>query len=190
MSNTIQLMNVRLSFPSIFKPRSFEEGGNPRYEATFLYNPDESSVKIDGIVHKGQSGLKAIQKSLMTEATNRWGAGKVPKALKLCLTNGDEKDYEGYAGKYAISSANSTRPSCVDRKRKQVIESDNIIYAGCYVNAVVSWWVQDNQYGKRVNCNLLGIQFYRDGDTFGSPHFDAENEFEDIDDDTDDGFFG
>jgi len=46
-------------------------------------------------------------------------------------------------------------------------ENDNRIYAGCYVNAIVVLWAQNNNYGKRINANLLGVQFVADGSPFG-----------------------
>jgi hypothetical protein len=54
----------------------------------------------------------------------------------------------------------------VDRDRSLITEDDNKLYAGCYVNAIIELWVQDNSYGKRVNANLLGVQFFKDGEPF------------------------
>lgn len=31
---------------------------------------------------------------------------------------------------------------------------------------MVEFWAQDNNYGKRVNATLLGVQFVRDGAAF------------------------
>jgi hypothetical protein len=32
---------------------------------------------------------------------------------------------------------------------------------------VVELWAQDNQYGKRINASLGGVQFAKDGESFG-----------------------
>jgi hypothetical protein len=53
-------------------------------------------------------------------------------------------------------------------------------YAGCYVNASVEVWVQDNQWGKRVNCTLRGVQFLRDGDAFGGGAPASADEFDTV----------
>jgi hypothetical protein len=52
------------------------------------------------------------------------------------------------------------------------------------VNAAVSLWVQNNQWGKRINCNLNAIQFVRDGDSFGAGATKADSVFDDISSET------
>jgi hypothetical protein len=61
-------------------------------------------------------------------------------------------------------------------------EDDNVVYAGCYVNAIITLWVQNNSYGKRVNAQLDGVQFAKDGEPFGAGGIDAD-EFDLLDDD-------
>ena len=34
------------------------------------------------------------------------------------------------------------------------------------MNAILDIWAQDNQYGKKVNAQLQGVQFFKDGDAF------------------------
>ena len=62
-------------------------------------------------------------------------------------------------------------------------EADGLVYSGCYVNARVELWVQDNANGKRINAKLLGIQFVRDGDAFGAGSAPAKpTDFSDLGD--------
>ena len=70
-------------------------------------------------------------------------------------------------GVFFFNASNTKRPTLVDRDRAPLIEDDGKPYAGCYVNAIVKPWAQDNQYGKRINFSLEGIQFVRDGEAFG-----------------------
>ena len=61
------------------------------------------------------------------------------------------------------------------------VEADGLPYSGCYVNASIELWAQDNNYGKRINASLRGVQFYRDGDAVaggGGPA--SEDEFDDL----------
>ena len=46
-------------------------------------------------------------------------------------------------------------------------ESNCPIYSGCYANIKVSFWFQSNNFGKRVNCQLVAIQFAKHGESFG-----------------------
>jgi len=41
-------------------------------------------------------------------------------------------------------------------------------------------WAQDNQFGKRVNAELLGVQFVRDGEPFGGGKPATPEDFEDL----------
>lgn len=75
----------------------------------------------------------------------------------------------------------------VNKNKEQTIsEADDIIYAGCVVNASISFWVQDNQWGKRINGSLEGVQFFGDSGRFGRPPLDATKEFENIEDEEED----
>ena len=62
------------------------------------------------------------------------------------------------------------------------------MYSGCYVNTNITLWPQDHSVGgKGVNANLRIVQFFRDGDAFGTARASADEMDEvDIDDDEDD----
>jgi hypothetical protein len=75
----------------------------------------------------------------------------------------------------------------IDRDKSPLAEEDNRIYAGCYVNAIFSLWAQNNQYGKRINAQLDGVQFAKDGEPFADggvsvSEFDAFGDDMDEDD--------
>ena len=92
---------------------------------------------------------------------------------------GNSKPYDGWQNMFVVVASNTVRPVVVNGKREPVMEGDkNAPYSGCYVNATVSLWTQNNKFGKRVNANLRGIQFLRDGPAFGVAPVDADNEFE------------
>ena len=79
-----------------------------------------------------------------------------------------------------VAAKNKNRPLVIDRDRSILAESDGKPYAGCYVNAKVSFWAQDNQYGKRINCSLLGVQFVEHGDSFTGARVAVTDDFEDL----------
>jgi hypothetical protein len=47
------------------------------------------------------------------------------------------------------------------------------LYGGCYVNAAINPWLQDNTAGRGVRCDLVAIQFAKDGEPFGEAAADA-----------------
>jgi hypothetical protein len=169
MSNyKIKLNNVRLSFPSIFNKSEFN-GQVGKFEATFLMNKESQAKMIADV----EAQIALIQKDNKAKVSPD----------KICLKDGEFVDYDGYAGCMSIKAGSNRRPTVLGRDKAPVVEEDNIVYAGCYVNAVIELWFQDNSYGKRVNCNLLGIQFAKDGDTFGAGDTDVSDDFDTIDND-------
>lgn len=162
----IQLKNVRLSFPSVFQKATFN-GQEGKYEATFLIDKSDTETKAK---------LDEVIASALAEAKI-----KVPSD-KMCLKDGDNIDYDGYENVWSFKGSSAKRPTVINRDKTPITEEDGILYAGCYVNAVVDIWVQKNDYGKRVNGNLYAIQFVKDGPAFGGDQGDVLEEFEDLDD--------
>jgi len=165
----VHLKNVRLSFPSIFNRATFD-GKEGKYEATLLLDKSDTKTKakIDKVI---EDAIKAANV-------------KVPND-KRCLKDGDDSEYDGYENVWSIKASSSKRPTLIDRDKTPIVEDDDILYAGCYVNAIIDVWIQNNQYGKRANANLYGLQFVKDGEAFGSGPVDVTDEFDDIDDDDD-----
>lgn len=168
MSKVITLKNARLSFPQIWTPKAYMEGQTPKFSANFLLDKDKDSAQIDA--------LKSAIKAAAVEGFN----GQIPKGLKTFLGNGEDKAYDGYENAMFVSCSARQRPVVIDRDRTPLVEEDGRPYAGCYVNAALSLWVQNNQWGKRVNCNLNAIQFVKDGDSFGGNSLAVESVFDDI----------
>ena len=165
----VHLKNVRLSFPSIFNRATFD-GKEGKYEATLLLDKSdtETKAKLDKVI---EDAIKASNVPVSKD--------------KRCLKDGDDSDYDGYENVWSIKASSSKRPTLIDRDKTPLVEDDDVLYAGCYVNAIIDVWIQNNQYGKRANANLYGLQFVKDGEAFGSGPTDVTDEFDDIDDDDD-----
>lgn len=169
----IKLPRVRLSFPSLFQKAQFN-GKETKYEATFLLDKVKHKAQIDEIATHMQSLIKSELK----------GAKLTPD--KLCMRDGDMVEYDGYEGCMSFKASSNKRPLVINRADKSPItEDDNIVYAGCYVNAIVSLWAQDNEYGKRINGTLMGVEFVADGEPFSSGAGVDADDFNDFDDDDD-----
>jgi len=166
------LKNVRLSFPSLFHKAKFE-GKDTKYEATLLLDKTEHAEVIAQL----KAGIAEMIKNDL----------KVPKipSDKICLRDGDEASYDGYAGCMSLKAANNRRPLILDKDKSPLAEEDGKPYGGCYVNAIVEFWPQSNAYGKRINANLLGVQFFKDGAPFAAGESASEDDFESFEDDSD-----
>lgn len=164
----VKLRNVRLSFPALFEARAMK-GGRPKFSASFLLNKERDAAQIESIRSAVNTHLKTKNKG-----------AKLPSD-KLCLRDGAEKTFDGYGeGVMYVSASNANRPMVVDLQGNPLTASDAKLYAGCYVNANLDIWWQDNDYGKRVNASLRSVQFVRDGEPFGAGPLDASKEFEDV----------
>ena len=167
----IKIPSARLSFPSLFQMASFGGESTGKFEATFILDKKEHAKVIAEI----EAVIGKLQKDELK--------GKVASD-KICLKDGDEMDRPEYAGKMTIKASTKKRPLVINRDKSAISEDDNIIYAGCYVNGIVTLWAQNNQYGKRINAQLDGVQFVRDGDPFGDGGISVDqfNAFDDEDD--------
>jgi hypothetical protein len=166
--SVITLKNVRLSFPQIWTAKAFNEGQQAKFSANFLLDKDTDKSQIDNL-------KKEIKKAVTLHFN-----GDTPKGMKVFLGDGEEKAYDGYENAMYVSASGKNRPTIIDRDRTQLVEEDGKPYAGAYVNAAISIWIMDNKWGKRVNANLVAIQFVKDGETFGSGAVKADEIFDDI----------
>jgi hypothetical protein len=170
----LTLENVRLSFPALWKPKGFQGGGNtgtPKYSATLLLNKAEHKDQID-----------ILRKAVSAVMMEKWPDKKNRGNIKICVREGAEKgDVEGYgADVIFVNASNDHKIPVVDRDRTPLQEGDPRPYAGCRVNAAIRLWAQDNQFGKRINAQLLGIQFTADDEAFGDKPFNPDEEFQDL----------
>lgn len=170
----VKLKNVRLSFPNLHTPKGFagDPKSKPAYSATFLLNKKTHAAEI-----------AAINKATEHAIKEEW-KGKAPAGLKRCLRDGSEKaDTDGYGDDVMFVAARNDKPVfIVDQKLQKLDASSGKPYAGCYVNAVIRLWAQDNQYGKRINASLGNVQMVRDGEPFGEAARAPEQDFEEVDD--------
>ncbi len=170
----VQLKDVRLTFPQLFEAKTVNGQGEPKFSAAFLIPRDHPQ-------------LAEVQTAIREAADTKWGpkAGDVLKQLKaadkLAVHDGDGKsNYEGYEGNLFVNASNKLRPLVIDGNRAPLTASDGKPYSGCYVNAILEFWAQDNQFGKRVNASLLGVQFIRDGERLAGGAVAAADDFEAI----------
>lgn len=170
----LKLSNVRLAFPQLFEAKTVNGEGKPAFSASFLIEPTDNQVK-------------AIREAIEQVARDKWGvkADAILKQMqaqdKTALHDGDIKsNYDGFPGNLYVSARSATRPLVIDRDKSPLAEADGKPYAGCYVNASIELWAQDNNYGKRINASLRGVQFLRDGDAFAGGGAASEDEFDDL----------
>lgn len=182
----IRLDNVRIAFPDLFVAKAIGDG-EPAYGARFIIPPSNKRM------------VAAIDAAIAQAAADqpKW-KGKHEQILAKIIKDGNccfikeeysDKNGETYAGfedSYSVGSRSPTRPLIIDRDKSPLVASDGRPYGGCYVNAQLEIWAQDNSFGRRINAQLKGVQFFADGDAFSGGTPASADDFEDLADGVDD----
>jgi len=192
MANIIFLSNVRISFPQLIEAKASVQPSpeNP--------NP-KKKFSVDCILTPDDPNFGKFMAEDQAISAAKW-ADKAPAILNMisadrklrCYGKGDEKVglksltvHPGYAGNLFIGANNEDRPQMI-RADGSAVELSNqmeqvaiakTIYGGCYANVAVSPWLQDNVKGRAVRCNLVAVQFLKDGDMLGEAAADASGMF-------------
>lgn len=185
------LSNVRISFPHIAEPqvRKKSDGSTTQtYNADFLIPETHPSY---------QDFLQKVSRAC-AEKWNEHGQQVFQMCMgdRKCRNFGDGSEkinkktfqpYEGYAGNKYITAISSNKPQIIrSEDGKAVDESDTLqwtqkarnIYGGCWVNAAVKIWLQDNKdHGRGIRAELVSIQFAKDDTPFGEAKPDASGLF-------------
>ena len=206
---SIFIKNVRLSYPWLFKmspARKNKDGSmtKPSYGAVFLMPKDTHPEAKKLLVRVIKDILKENNKGVNIPAERKFLRDGDPKVDE----DGDaEPGKPEEAGMWKISTRESKRPILLSNKkdpktgkaRRLSPESPadcDMIYGGCWVNALIRPWWQSNEggYGLRVNCGVSMVQFKRDDTPFGAGRLSDEvvdqivdGEVEDGEEDADDG---
>lgn len=170
------LQNVILSYPALFKKKTFPgQEGEGKYSARFLLPLETHEEEIE-----------FLKKDMLQMMKEKWKA-KLP-ADKWALRDGELTGKDEDAGSWYLTASEQTPPTCIDRSKRPVTERDDLLYGGAIVAVQFGLWTQDNQFGKRINANLYAVQWLAPGTRFGKPRpsiddgfetFDAEDPFDD-----------
>lgn len=182
--NTLWLRNVRLSFPDVLVPKASTATSAPRYAATFIMAPDAPEW----------AEMAAMMNEMYAEKWGQHAAGisqLIAQDKKLrCYGFGQEKMdatgqiYDGFQDKVFISAARKEadgRPKLYDQQGQECAPGAPLnewFAGGNYCDAVISFWLQNNEHGRALRCQLVGIQYVREGEKFGQVEADASSIFQ------------
>ena len=195
----IRINELRCSFLKVFEAEAMNKGDKPAFSGHFLFDPSDKANAAE---------LKKLKQAMLKVSIGKWGKenGKriliaLMKKNLTCLhkgndkTDADEKVMDGYEDKMFISARSYVRPTIIGRGKEPLSEEDGILFSGCWVTIYVNLWAQTGKFGKRINAQLMGVQFVKTGDSFGggqaadpdvfdslADEFEADEDFTDLDD--------
>jgi hypothetical protein len=162
---------ARLSFPFLFQKSKNPDGTEGKYRCTLLI-PKKDKQTIAALEKIATDAVKSFER--WDEKQQKPMLAKVRELFK----NGDDSEYDGYAGHIAVNVSNTRKPTVVGPDLQPIMDREDV-YAGCYVRAAVTAFAYDN-IQKGVAFSLQGIQKVKDGEPFGSK-FKAEEAFDAVD---------
>jgi hypothetical protein len=192
MSQIIFLNEVTVSFAqNLFIPKAITNAdgsqGAPKYSGVFILEPNGPHAKL-------------IEDTMVAVAKDRWLA-KAPGILakleadgrvalkRKAMTDSDGQVYNGFEGKWYISANNAKQPLVIGRSISDIIrKEDGKVYSGATVNAKIEIWAQDDRdpvIGKRINAQLVAVQFVRHGKRLDGAQDPTTEGFEDLGPDPD-----
>ena len=159
------LKNVRIVFPQLFVAKQYKGAGAFSYSATFLVDPksDNHKVMLAAIIEVAKAAWSDKYEPVLKSIKDN--------NQKICYYLGDTKEYDGFTGNYALSAKryqDDGHPKVIDQKLNDLSPADGKPYGGCFVNAKLDIWAQDNDWGKGIRATLITVQMLKDGDAFSN----------------------
>ena|ERR1700712_2078155 len=168
----VRIDNVICSYPHLDKPWKKNEKDREKFSVTGLA-PKETHAEAKAM-------LVDLINSLLAGAK----MGKIGAEHKF-VRNGDTEDgplKPETEGMWIIkASENPDRAPKVRDQRTKVMTPAEIlktIYAGCVINILIRPWAQNNEHGKKINANLIAVQFVKDGKRIGEAAIDDDDAWE------------
>ena len=179
----------RVSFPWIVDPqvKTNDKGEvQTSYNADLIFAPNDPGFQkfMQTYAAMAQEKWKenaqaAMQRIQADRKTRCYGAGEEKASQKTFQV------HPGYAGNVYITTRSPRQPQIIRPDGIPVDPSNTMelravaskIYGGCYANAVIKPWLQQNNSGIGIRCDLIAIQFAGDGEAFGAGAADVTGMF-------------
>jgi hypothetical protein len=177
IQDTVKIAKARLSFNSLFETELYNGEDTGKYSATLILDKNLHSNEIETLKGQIEYMIRELEVKKLDDD-------------KICLKNPSDtmlKVPEYLEGCLTIKATTKKKPMLLKKEHGELIvvqESDNLFYSGCYVNAIIRLWLQNNKYGKRINCSLEGLMFASDGDVLAKTI--DKNEFSSFEDSVED----
>lgn len=185
--DVVVLKNVRLGFPKLWKAEAATADATPKFGASLIIEAGTADEKAN---------LKACEAAVSYVAKKTWAdkaeriVGAIERKRKSFRdgdgeTNEEGETWDGFSGAMIVSAKNNKRPQILNRDKTPLAEEDGVVYSGCYVDAVVSFYTtsKKEQGGNGIFASLEIVRFRKDGDAFGAGKLNVDDYLDDVEDD-------
>lgn len=168
----------RASWLTVFEPRAFEEGADPKYSVEMLFD-------------KEATDLSELKKKMTLICEKAWGKDKAkwPKNFKWPFKDGDdmpedvkEETAEIYKGHLYARADSKQPPGLFDEQRNDIMDKREL-FSGCFCRASLFMVPYENVGGRDgrsgIKLYLQGIQRVKKGEPFGGGGSSRED-FDDV----------
>lgn len=180
---TLWIRNARLSFPHLLVAKPVNNGP-PKFSANFILQDSApewaeamqiiGQLATDKWADKAQGVLNMISQDKRLRC---YGSG----SEKISQTSGEVYDGYGDPGIVFISGSNDSQPDLRGADAQPIPPTGNanqLFVGGNYVDAVVRFWPQENEHGRAIRGQLVGVQYLREGEHFGNDEVDVGTVFQ------------
>ena len=176
MSTKVVTGKVRLSFPALFEPVSFENG--PAKYSVMLLIP-KSDKKTIGKIREAEEEAKK------NGVSTKWN-GKMPKEIRSIIKDGDESadDFPEREDMWVMTVRTDRKPQVVDAQLNPVLDLAEV-YSGVYGRVSINAYPYLFAKQAGVSFGLNNVQIVADGEPLGGATR-AVDDFDEFGDDDED----
>lgn len=186
-----------LGFPTFAEPKAIGDG-KPAYGCRLIIDPSNKAVikqiktAIEEVAKEKWGGVDKEGNPLWKKILDKLYRDKCVAYSEVEYVDKNDEPWEGFEGMYHLGCRNSAKkpPELFDAVNEKVTdprEIEKLFYPGSLFYPKVEFWAQDDpEYGRRINCNILGGRFAGNGKRLSGGGDTAKaDDFADLDVDED-----
>jgi hypothetical protein len=148
----------RIAFAHLLEAGETLNEGEFKYSCVLLFEPSDPTLPL-------------LRKAAAAAAKRKW-TDKLPQlqsSLRNPIRDGNEKEYQGFAGHVYVSCSAKNRPGVVDAALKKITSDSpdaDGIYSGCWVRADINAFAYEQKGNRGVSFGLNNVQKLGDDEPF------------------------
>lgn len=123
---------------------------------------EKARFQITIVLPKKDAFWKKVKAQIDAATKDKWS--KKPPKLKTPVKNGDDTEYEEFAGCYTLQASTKRKPDLCDKALEPILDADEI-YSGAFFRASIRAYAWEHPTGgKGVSFALDNVMKVKDGE--------------------------